>query len=194
MHKYWHYIDVPFSPDGTPLAQPPSINAQERITLFRKTLASNAPDTLKAYDFVWLLHLVGDVHQPLHATSRFINGARKGDNGGNAVKLCISPCRDELHAFWDDAAGKNETVSAAINAARALPQPNPAQASEHDEAVWVQESFEIAKKVVYSPPIGPGLGPFTLDNAYKANAKKVAGERMALAGARLANLLNDELK
>jgi hypothetical protein len=62
MHRYWHYIDQPFSPDGTPLAQPPSINAQERIGLFRHTIASaSVPDSLKAYDLVWLLHLIGDV-------------------------------------------------------------------------------------------------------------------------------------
>ena len=47
MHKYWHYIDNPFSPHGTPLVPPPSINAQERIGLFRHTIASaSAPDTL----------------------------------------------------------------------------------------------------------------------------------------------------
>ena len=110
------------------------------------------------------------------------------------VKLCTTPCRDELHAFWDDVAGKSENVSTAINAARALAAADPAQAAKTDAAVWVEESFEVAKTVVYSPPIGPGLGPFTLDNAYKSKAKQVAKERIALAGARLANLLNDELK
>jgi S1/P1 nuclease len=85
-------------------------------------------------------------------------------------------------------------VSAAMNAARALPQPDQAQAAQRDEAAWVQESFEIAQKVVHAAPIGLGPGPFTLDDAYKANAMKVATECIALAGARLANLLNNELK
>ena len=66
-HRYWHFIDVPFSTDHTPLVQPAIPNAQTQIALFRKTLASsNASDALKSYDLVWLLHLVGDVHQPLH--------------------------------------------------------------------------------------------------------------------------------
>jgi hypothetical protein len=193
MHKYWHYVDRPFSPDNTTLIQPPKINAQERIALFRKTLASKKPDRLKAFDLVWLLHLVGDVHQPLHATSRFTAG-HMGDRGANDVKLCALPCKDELHAFWDGVPGDDTSVSAAIAAASALAQPDPAKASISSEAAWVQESFQAAQDSVYVGPIGVGNGPFTLTDAYKADAKKVADERIALAGARLANLLNTELK
>ena len=196
MHKYWHYIDLPFSSDGTKLVQPPKINAQERIALFRKTLASNALDPEKAFDLVWLLHLVGDIHQPLHAASRFTQTGNKtkGDTGGNAVALCSLPCSDELHAFWDDVLGKSENVSSAINAARGLPRADQSQASLPNEAVWVQESFQSAQKWAYAAPVGTGNGPFTLNAIYKANAKKEANERIALAGARLANLLNTELK
>ena len=196
MHKYWHYVDLPFSTDGTPLVQPASINVSERIELFRKTLGSNARDQLKAYDLVWLLHLVGDIHQPLHAISRFTRGGDKqeGDRGGNAVKLCASPCRGELHSFWDDALGTSKNVSAAIKAARALPKADAAQASEANETAWAKESFGIAEQEAHKKPIGAGNGPFILTNAYKSNAKKVARTRAALAAARLANLLNSELK
>jgi hypothetical protein len=196
MHKYWHYIDVPFSTDGTRLVQPPKINAQERIALFRKTLVSNAPDAEKAFDLVWLLHLVGDIHQPLHAASRFTQTGNKtkGDTGGNAVTLCVSPCRDELHAFWDDVLGKSENVSSAINAALGLPKADQSQALLSSEAIWVQESFQAAQKWAYAAPVGAGNGPFTLNASYKADAKKQAAERVALAGARLARLLNTELK
>jgi hypothetical protein len=196
MHKYWHYIDLPFSSDGTPLVQPPNINAQECIALFRKTLASSAPDAEKAYDLVWLLHLVGDIHQPLHATSRFTQAGNKtsGDIGGNSVKLCVAPCRDQLHGFWDDVLGSSENVSAAISAGRALPKADPALAAKSGEAVWVQESFQDAQKVVYVEPIADGNGPYTITAEYKAAAKVEAGKRVALAGARLAKLLNTELK
>jgi hypothetical protein len=189
-------VDRPFSLDNTHLVQPPKINAQERIGLFRKTLASNASDRLKAFDLVWLLHLVGDVHQPLHATSRFTHDGlpREGDRGANTVMLCASPCRDELHAFWDGVPGDSASVSAAIIAAGGVPKADQAKASISDEAAWVQESFEEAQKSVYMDPVGVGNGPFTLTAAYKQNAKKVADERIALAGVRLGNLLNAELK
>jgi hypothetical protein len=71
VHPYWHFIDLPFSPDGTELAPPDSPNALTQIRRFRDTLSSSASDDVKSYDLVWLLHLVGDAHQPLHATSRF---------------------------------------------------------------------------------------------------------------------------
>jgi S1/P1 Nuclease len=195
MHKYWHYTDRPFSPDGTPLIQPPSINAQERIGLFRHTIASaSTPDTLKAYDLVWLLHLVGDVHQPLHATSRFTHANPQGDNGGNKEKVCNPSCGGKLHAFWDDVLGTSDSVTTAINAARALPKADPTQSSIADEAAWVDESFQTAQQFAYRAPIGAGNGPFTLTNAYKIAAKNEARKRIALAGGRLANMLNNELK
>ena len=122
MHKYWHYIDKPFSRDDTALRSPPAINAQERIALFRRTIASDAPDELKAFDLVWLLHLVGDVHQPLNATSRFTQSEPKGDSGGNDVKLSCSGCPSELHRFWDDVLGTDDRVSVSIGAARLLPK------------------------------------------------------------------------
>jgi hypothetical protein len=60
MHKYWHFIDTPFTIDGTALPAIPTPNAQERIALFRTVLASTSADPLKSYDLTWLLHLVGD--------------------------------------------------------------------------------------------------------------------------------------
>src|SRR5246127_4745044 len=83
MHKYWHFMDTPFSTDGTTLPAIPTPNAQERIALFRTVLASSSPDELKSYDLVWLLHIVGDTHQPLHAATRASQLDPEGDAGGN---------------------------------------------------------------------------------------------------------------
>src|SRR5712691_4324149 len=60
-HKYWHFVDQPFTNDGTPLPSVPNPNAEERIGLFRSVIASSSPDALKSYDLVWLLHLIGDI-------------------------------------------------------------------------------------------------------------------------------------
>lgn len=70
-HRYWHFKDIPFSVDGALLEQPYDVNAETQIVAFRKVLGSNKPDAEKSYDLVWLIHLIGDVHQPLHATTRF---------------------------------------------------------------------------------------------------------------------------
>jgi len=59
-----------------------------------------------------------------------------------------------------------------------------------DEAAWLRESFEVARKFAYADPVGPGLGPFKVTLEYAANAREQASRRAALAGVRLARLLN----
>lgn len=196
MHRYWHYYDTPFSPDGTALIQPKIPNAQTQIHAFRASLAApNATDDLKSYDLVWLLHLVGDVHQPLHATSRFTHDDTNGDRGGNDVKLCTaSACNSELHAYWDDVLGTSSKITSVEKYAGQLPTPTAHQASISDESTWIDESFKAAKKTVYADPVGNSIGPFTLTADYKTKAKTLARKRAALAAARLANVINNELQ
>jgi hypothetical protein len=198
-HRYWHFIDTPFSTDGTALVQPVAPNAQTQIEAFTSAIASNASDDIKSYDLVWLEHLVGDVHQPLHATSRFSSGMAAGDQGGNLVTLQASGSA-KLHAFWDDVLGSEPlttppaTIAAqAIPQADALPAPPAAKAAITDDAVWIKESFKAAKQYAYASPIGNGAGPYTLSTTYKTHAKKQARIRVELAGVRLANLINTNL-
>jgi S1/P1 nuclease len=193
-HKYWHFVDTPFTQDGTsPLPAIPKPNAETEIALLRAALASNKSNKLKSYDLVWLLHLVGDVHQPLHSSTRVSANEHDGDNGGNNVKLCAN-CKDELHAFWDGLPGDSAKPADVIPYARSLAPADPTLAAKNHESDWIQESFDIAQQTVYKDPIGLGDGPFTVTPAYKDTAQKIAAQRVALAGERLANLINDELK
>jgi hypothetical protein len=192
-HKYWHFIDTPFTQDGTtPLTAIPSPNAETEIAIFRQALTSSVSDKIKSYDLVWLLHLVGDVHQPLHSTTRVGATDLQGDNGGNNVKL--SDPSKELHAFWDGLPGDSSNVTDVITYGKTLTAADPLLAKKSDASDWIKESFDIAQTTVYSGPIGTGDGPFAITQAYKDNAQKIAAERVELAGERLANLINDELK
>ena len=195
-HKYWHFVDRPFSQDGTALEQPTTPNAETQIAEFRRILASGSPDPLKSYDLSWLLHLIGDVHQPLHCASRFSQSEPHGDAGGNRVKLCAPPCRDELHAFWDDVLGTSHSPSVALTAAAALHLNNADTNAANDTTTgdWIDESFQLAKENVYSGPIGAGDGPFSVTPAYRQSARKIAERRVTLAGFRLAAVLNSELR
>lgn len=207
-HAYWHFVDQPFSPDRTPLVPPPAPNAATQIPVLRAALASaGTDDDVKSYDLVWLLHLVGDVHQPLHCVSRYDAGDRDGDRGGNAVRImgntpppvCDDPryCPfgppNELHAFYDDILGAGYAVGPAEQAAEHLPKPDPKLAAITDEKVWIQEGLELAQKAVYVPPIGVGDGPFAITADYQKAAVELGRKRVALAGARLAKLLNETL-
>jgi hypothetical protein len=198
MHKYWHFVDMPFSQDGTILHDPPVPNAETQIDAFRQVLASNKPNALKSYDLVWLLHLVGDVHQPLHGTARFTHTQPDGDDGGNGVKICNPACGGNLHSFWDDLPGAvfniADAIQPAITYGQSLPAAPAGDANNLETAAWIVESFDAAKSTVYMTPIGAGTGPFTITSAYRNTARELAKRRVALAGARLANILNNELR
>jgi hypothetical protein len=201
-HKYWHFVDVPFSPDQTPLPAVPAPNAQTQIVAFRKVLGSSEADALKSYDLVWLLHLVGDVHQPLHAVARVTQAHPKGDAGGNFVKL-FGDASSNLHSYWDDLPGseckycaeKIPCVNRAMVYSKALPAVEK-EGSDTDTAAWVHESVELARTKAYRDPIESADQPYTIVpmSEYDLHAYKVAQKRIALAGARLAQVLNTELK
>jgi hypothetical protein len=195
-HRYWHFVDEPFSQDGTALPPVPQPNIRTQIAAFRVVLASSSPDALKSYDLVWLLHLVGDVHQPLHCSTRVASGQPNGDQGGNLV-VCPACPYQELHAFWDNVLGTTPNTPVyqdVITAAKQLAAPTASLANNLDASVWITESFTDAQNKVYVSPIKAGLGPFTLTKEYETAAKTLAAQRVALAGARLGNVLNQELQ
>jgi hypothetical protein len=193
-HRYWHFIDLPLTTDGAAVLPPATPNIQTQIHAFAAAIGShNVSDDIKSYDLVWLEHLVGDAHQPLHATSRFSSSLPQGDRGGNLVALCARPCHDELHFYWDDILGTNRTPGAALAEAARLPVPSPAAAEITDESVWVRESFDAARRYAYAAPIGDGPGPYWLDFRYREAALAEARERVSLAGVRLANLINSTI-
>jgi len=207
-HAYWHYVNLPIKADSVPTAPTSVPNVATEIPILRAALADAVTsDALKSYDLVWLLHLVGDVHQPLHCVQRFEKDDPQGDVGGNNVDIagdtpppicddaqyCPFGPPDELHAFYDDLEGASYATAPAAAAAAALPTPAAKKAKLLDVDAWVQEGLALAQTVVYVAPIGVGHGPFTVDAAYQAAAHKLGKERIALAGARLANLLNDAL-
>jgi hypothetical protein len=136
MHKYWHFVDEPFSPSHLPTEPPNNPNALVRISTFATAVGGTDFDDIKSYDVVWLEHLVGDVHQPLHSTSRFTHGHPNGDNGGNSIKFCQG-CRDNLHAFWDDILGtKTDMATIAQLGDSLLSRPKPVGGDIVDVNAW----------------------------------------------------------
>jgi S1/P1 Nuclease len=198
LHKYWHFVDNPFSQDGISFEPAPSPNAQTQVKAFSQALASNEPDRVKSYDLIWLMHMVGDVHQPLHNASRFSKDLPHGDAGGNFVVIVKPPCQNdtsarELHALWDGAIGSSSAPKAVIVVAKTLPAQT-VDVSDQDVDVWVGESLKLAETKAYVAPIGDGKGPFTIDQAYCDQMRAVAEQRVVQGGMRLANLINANLK
>lgn len=108
------------------------------------------------------------------------------------ITFAANPKR--LHSFWDGILGTSREPAFAITVGQGLPVPSVGAASNLEAREWINESFELAKSTVYRPPIGPGDGPFTMTNNYRNSARALARKRVALGGARLANVLNSELR
>jgi S1/P1 Nuclease len=213
-HGYWHFVDAALSSDSSALPRTPVPNAMTQIVALRAAIESAEADALKAYDMIWLEHLAGDIHQPLHGAVRYFAG--KGDEGGNTVQIDLPAAMQrlfegavaksaprELHAFWDDLPGEGEPAAAlktATSFAKALAAAPPAQTADSMPAHWAAESLALAKKDAYAAPIGSGPRPqsgrasYVITQAYYNQALQDAKDRIALAGSRLAKLLNDNLR
>jgi hypothetical protein len=185
MHKNWHYTNVPYITSGQIAAQAEIPNVQTSIDAILK-------EPMSGYNLSWLVHLVGDVHQPLHCVSRFsgrhldeITKKDRSDLGGNLFVL-DDPAKN-LHKLWDDALPAAEVRTGL---------PASADMVVHlDTNSWVQESAELARSVVYSlGPDSPDSPAPTVPADYRQAMQKIARERIGLAGYRLAAILNQRLQ
>ncbi|KTD08165.1 S1/P1 nuclease [Legionella jamestowniensis] len=188
-----HYIDIPFSVDGTELIEPCEINAVTAIVLAKQLMQDSSVTVFeKGFSLRILLHIIGDIHQPLHAVSQFSIAHPKGDKGGNLFPLKDNPVATNLHAYWDKGGGwlntnKHYNAAQLSKIARHIEKHWPChlQQMNLDPMLWAQESHQLAVQKAYQ--IRPGQRP---SNAYQRMVKNTAEQRIALAGCRLAALLN----
>lgn len=204
----WHYINFPYQPSNASNSIPREIPGEENIIFaFQKNLdivqSSATSNSEKAVAICWLFHLLGDVHQPLHAT-KLINNQYpepEGDRGGTRFYIKVKPDSQtiSLHKFWDDLILGSERFQTVRNTAtkiRAdyqrskLPELRETQFNN-----WAKlESFRIAKQKVYLNGKLSGSSDKNdgkpLPPNYAATAKPIAERQMSLAGYRLADVLN----
>jgi hypothetical protein len=203
----WHYVDIPFF-DGVPEraeAGPEAENALARINWAIGSLrhGTTGKDKTDAELVGFLFHLVGDVHQPLHAVARVTSAHPDGDQGGNLFKIQMPPEAHiaNLHAFWDaaggafgfaspkrplDQAGKDRMLALAEGIMKEYPADSMPEWKDLDPHTWVMESYTLARTVAYAN-IKEGEAP---SKSYTDEAQKVSRKRLALAGYRLAGVIN----
>ena len=184
-----HYIDLPFSEDNTTLHAPDKINALWAIKNASKLMRNKyATDFDKGIALRILLHVVGDIHQPLHAASRFSKSLTHGDRGGNEYLLKEKSVAKNLHAYWDKGGGafsqkKHYSPAQIKNMANQIEKKWPChpEATDLNPTQWASESHKLAIMVAYHLP---------MEDNYQQSARRISEERIALAGCRLAHLLN----
>ena len=191
----WHFIDLPFSLDGTPLPAYERENVVWAINQSLQVLQSpTASYDMKKLFLRFLIHFAGDISQPLHCATLVSKTYPLGDEGGGLFPITGENVNN-LHAFWDEGAGLFEQNNQPLryNQMKALaydwqaqyPQSNfTNQLSDMNEMDWAKASFQLAKTVGYDLP-----NDSTPSTAYIANAQKVVQQQVVLAGYRLAKLL-----
>jgi hypothetical protein len=216
----WHYIDLPMfltpndrtALEGTlkenisldpPDSEQENMNVVQVIRLARRLLADNStPDAKKAVMLCWVMHDVGDIHQPLHSTALYSkNLFPTGDRGGNSIK---TDQRQNLHAVWDQFLGVRASFRTARNRAiEFVNDPDLSKigmdaASKLDEKTWLDESHEYAESVAYDSEITGYLRgyidekqapPIHLTERYLKTGGALAKQRVTEAGYRLGAVL-----
>lgn len=195
---HWHYIDYPFTTDGSPLKNTIDTDngvwALNHIKVIVKNTHANPYERTRFLAF--LVHIVGDLHQPLHSVTLISKNHPDGDRGGNEYFVRYNNERIRLHTLWDSGLAifdKNNTkekaqaLSAMITAAYPRNAFNK-EIEDVDPEHWAKESAEVAQKNAYNTPENQALS-----NQYIKTNTALAERQIALAGYRLANLLNQLL-
>lgn len=218
----WHFVDIPLSTAAdanavgaaeTSQCPYPALRGQtaslgapakdcviDKIRQFEIELSDPAtPKPERIFALKFLLHFVGDVHQPLHAVD-------DNDQGANCVWIKPQGAKVKLHSWWDNALiseienGRDVTDTAAALRAEITPALKASWETD-DPASWAAESFLAAKSVGYNLQSAtlPTCAtenvhdPLPLPDGYDAAAQATAKTQLEKAGVRLAFVLNKAL-
>jgi hypothetical protein len=221
-HSNWHYLDYPLVIGKLPEGSKP----EEQVTEWKagtdpknilqamaKCTADlrdpKTTDDQKAVALTWMMHLIGDIEQPLHTTSAYSVDFPEGDRGGNSWMVTAGGSVWNLHSLWDGLLGGYEDNRATAEIAGKIEKEYPrAKLAEELKVTsfkaWSEESNKEAIAFVYLNGKLPGMtkeaqtankkAPVPAVPAdYLDNAKALARKKMALGGYRLADYLNATL-
>ena len=188
-YKYlniWHYINFD---DGMTLATMKAhldttkeVNAYTKINFLAGELKKNdLPQDKKVLYLRLLIHLVGDIHQPMHA-------AKKGNSGGNDVKVIWFNTPSNLHRVWDENLVEYQQLSYTefANVINHTSKEQKAIWQNAPMSQWLFESYTISQQLnaeIKTPDQKLGF-------AYDYKHHNTLNEQLLKGGIRLAGLLN----
>lgn len=145
-------------------------------------LKSNTSEENRLKALKFLVHFVGDVHQPLHA-------GYKDDKGGNSYQIQVNGKGGNLHSLWDSGLFKSahEPVEVFANRLMKTEKIQTINELETNPVLLAKESCQMIKEDGFYPSR-------KVDDAYLKHYTPIAEKRVLLAGHRLAKILNDTFK
>lgn len=230
-HSTWHYVNFPLWFDGdaqsrfegqltTNLSLDPNEGNSDRWNA-PQAVASNiriiadpgAAAADRALALSWLLHVVGDLHQPLHTVAIFGLPEMEvsGDRGGNSICVSGQGQTNNLHWLWDGVLFNGESIAVlerwslrvVAGEYNALPE-----APGIDVEDWIEEGVQLAADAVYPSAVrqqilsridggdcdDPATGRISIDEEYMESARLVARRQVMLAARRLFKILGSPLR
>jgi len=174
--KIWHYVNMPLDKKYEEVE-----HTQDNVVIgIQKCIAALQDDSVsqeeKIFHLKFLVHLVGDVHQPLHV-------GRREDLGGNKIYVEFFRDGTNLHRVWDTDMIENFNMSY-TEISDYLQSYKHQDFPQGDAICWANESQQIVRKV-YEIEVGTQLS-----YSYIYNNFHIVKDRLYRAGIRLANLLN----
>ena len=187
----WHYVDIPISAPGYDAGRD-CPNGECVVAQIDRDLAVIADKRLaapvRAEALRFLIHFVGDIHQPLHTSNN-------DDRGGNEIRVYFGRRRTNLHALWDtplvEQLGRDPFVVATSIEAK-ITADQKSSWSKGRPVEWANETHSVARQFVYSDLSGRGetRAPIILLPDYGLQKAPVVRTQLARAGTRLAWVLN----
>jgi len=197
-YAHWHYIDIPFSTDGTRLKNVMTTdNALWAVNKMLPIVKNKKANRYERSRFLaFYSHIVSDLHQPLHTVTYVSEEMKNGDRGGNAYHVVYRNKKDNLHHIWDNGVGvfeisdTNENIEHLANqlAAQYSEDSFGEKINQLKPSDWTTEGMLNAKRYVYATPIGE-----VVSDDYIQKGKSIAEQQAVIAGYRLAKLLNQLL-
>jgi hypothetical protein len=192
----WHFVDIPYDRD----TYDPAVDCKngncviDAIARFKAALAdcSKSPQQ-RTEALKFLVHFVGDIHQPLHVADRTDAYTRKDDQGGNTIDVTFYGQKTNLHVVWDTSLIMRTVYAWGAYVSRLetkwLPGRDIAALSGGTPVDWALESHAFAHNVAYDYADG-GI----LEVQYYTKSLPVLDRQLAVAGLRLARVLKEALQ
>jgi S1/P1 Nuclease len=185
----WHYVDIPLMSAGLDMKRdcPKGSCVVAKISDFRKAWRDPSLSAESRREaLLFLVHFVGDLHQPLHCEDH-------DDRGGNDVRVSFLKAQTNLHALWDSGLLRNMAGEDRLLAAlrRAITAEEAAAWSGGTVEQWADESLHAAQATVYGLlPATPTGQAAPIGEWYEQMAEPVVEQQLEKAGVRLAAILN----
>lgn len=144
------------------------------------------PDRQRLEALKYIVHFIGDLHQPLHVSN-------DNDRGGNEIAVTFMGQQTNLHAVWDtgiiEPAVRGDERGYAIKLAQAITPDERVQWTGGDPVLWANEGYRIAVSTIYNELPHSG----NLPDYYETEALPIVNQQLQRAGVRLAKVLNEVL-